>query len=358
MDNSAAGIDVLSNNVDAAFDLLSDVVLHPAFKAEEVERIRAQRLTSILQEGDQPFAAALRVGYKALYGDYPYGYRDIGTTASVKAITRDQLADFWSQHYSPANAALVVVGDITEADARKLGEQYFGSWSAPGASAKSTLPPLPPPPARKVVIVDKPGAPQTALVAFGQGVPRSTPEYAAIDVMNSVLGGLFSSRINMNLREKNGYTYGAFSQFGDYRDGGVFYSGAQVRTDVTSPAAKELFTELNRIRTDPPTPAELKLAEDSALHSLPGEFETANVTAYLMTDLFVYNLPKTYYQTLPSQYLALTPDAVEKTAIEYVHPDNLIVIAVGDRAKIESGLEKLNLGPIEVRDESGELVKK
>ena len=358
MDQATVGIDALSNNVDAGFDLLSDVTLHPAFKPEEVERIRAQRLTAILQEGDQPFAAGLRVGSRALYGDYPYGYRDIGTTASVKAITRDQMEKFWSDNYAPGNAALVIAGDITEADARTLGERYFGAWSATGAATGFHLPPLPPPPTRKIVIVDKPGAPQTALIAFGQGIPRSSPEYAAIDVMNSVLGGLFSSRINMNLREKNGYTYGAFSVFRYYRDGGVFYSGAQVRTDVTAPAAKELFSELNRIRTDPPTAAELKLAEDSELHSLPGEFETVKETSGLMSDLFTYGLPKTYYQTLPSQYLKLTPDAVEKTAIEYVHPDNLIVVAVGDRAKIESGLEKLDLGPIEIRNESGDLVKK
>ncbi len=358
MDQATVGIDALSNNVDAAFDLLSDVTLHPAFKPEEVERIRAQRLTAILQEGDQPFAAALRVGSRALYGDYPYGYRDIGTTASVKAITRDQMEKFWSNNYAPANAALVMAGDITEADARALGEQYFGAWGATGAATGFHLSPLPPPPTRRIIIVDKPGAPQTALIAFGQGIPRSTPEYAAVDVMNSVLGGLFSSRINMNLREKNGYTYGAFSVFRYYRDGGVFYSGAQIRTDVTAPATKELFSELNRIRTDPPTAAELKLAEDSELHSLPGEFETVKETSGLMSDLFTYDLPKTYYQTLPSQYLKLTPDAVEKTAIEYVHPDNLIVVAVGDRAKIESGLQQLNLGPIELRNESGDLVQK
>jgi zinc protease len=358
MDTSAVDIDALSNNTDAAFDLLSDVALHPAFKPEEVERIRAQRLTSILQEGDQPFSAALRVGEKALFGEYPYGYQGIGTTASVKAITRDELANFWSEHYFPANAALVLVGDITEAEARNLGEQYFGAWSAPAATPARPLPPMPPPPARKVILVDKPGAPQTTLLAFGEGLPRSTPEYAALDVMNSVLGGLFSSRINMNLREKNGYTYGAFSQFGYYRDGGVFYSGAQVRTDVTAPAAKELFTELNRIRTDPPTPAELKLAEDSELRSLPGEFETASFTGSLLGELFAYGLPANYYQTLPAEYLKLTPDAVEKTAIEYIHPDNLIVVAVGDRAKIEAGLQKLDLGPIEIRNESGDLVNK
>jgi len=176
--------------------------------------------------------------------------------------------------------------------------------------------------------------------------------------MNSVLGGLFSSRINMNLREKNGYTYGAFSGFFFYRDGGPSFSGALVRTDVTAPAAKELFFELNRIRTDPPTSAELKLAQDYELRSLPGKFETVSGTGDLIGDLFTYGLANSYYESLPSEYLKLTPDEVEKAALDYIHPDNLIVVAVGDRAKIEPGLEKLNLGPIELRDESGDLVKK
>jgi zinc protease len=358
MDEATIDVSALSNNTDAAFDLLSDVALHPAFQSEEVERIRAQRLTSILQEGDQPTAAALRVGYKTLFGDYPYGYRDIGTTASVKALTRDELAGFWAAHYAPGNAALAIAGDITEGDAKKLGEQYFGSWTNSSGQASVALPAMPEPPTRKIVIVDKPGAPQTALIAFGEGIPRSTPDYAAVDVMNSVLGGLFSSRINMNLREKNGYTYGAFSQFGFYKDGGVFYSGAQVRTDVTAPAAKELFLELNRIRTDPPTAAELKLAEDRELHSLPGQFETADNTTGLIADLFTYGLPNTYYKTLPSEYLKLTPEAVERTATEYVHPESLIVVAVGDRAKIEPELGKLKLGPIEILDANGDPVKK
>jgi len=208
------------------------------------------------------------------------------------------------------------------------------------------------------VIVDKPGAPQTTLVAFGEGPARASKDYPAINVMNGVLGGLFSSRINMNLREKNGYTYGGFSGFFFYRDGGPFYAGAQVRTDVTAPAAKELFSELNRIRTDPPTAAELKLAEDNRLLSLPGSFETVAETTQLMSELFTYSLPANYYQMLPGEYLKLTPDEVEKTAIDWVHPEHLIVMAVGDRAKIQSDLEKLNLGPVEIRDESGDLVKK
>ncbi len=358
MDAATVNVNSLSNSVDGAMTLMSDVALHPAFQSAEVERIRKQRLTAILQEGDQPVAATLRVGFKTLYGDYPYGYRDIGTTDSVKAITRDDLTSFWSGHYAPQETALVLAGDITKAEAKSLGEKYFGGWAASASTAEVHLPPPPPPPARKIVIVDKPGAPQTVLVAFGEGPARSTKDYAALGVMNSVLGGLFSSRINMNLREKNGYTYGGFSGFFFYRYGGTFFGGAEVRTDVTAPAAKELFFELNRIRTDPPTAAELKLAEDNALRSLPGQFETVQATTELMGELFTYSLPVNYYQQLPGEYLKLTPDAVEKTAIDYIHPENFIVMAVGDRAKIEGDLQKLDLGPIEIRDESGDVVKK
>ncbi len=358
MDNAVVSIGALSNNTGAAFDLLSDVTLHPAFQAAEVDRIRRRQLTAILQEGDEPVQATLRVGFKALYGDYPYGYRDIGTTASVKALTRDDLSQFWASYYAPKASALVLAGDITNDEARKLAEQYFGGWSSTATTSDFHLPPPPPPPTRKVVIVDKPGAPQTVLVAFGKGVPRNTPDYAAVNVMNSVLGGLFSSRINMNLREVHGYTYGGFSGFFFYRDGGPSFSGAEVRTDVTAPAAKELFSELNRIRTDPPTPAELKLAQDNALRSLPGQFETVRETSGLISEIFTYGLANSYYQTLPSQYLQLTPEAVKKAALDYIHPDNVVLVAVGDRAKIEPGLKELDLGPLELRDESGNLVGK
>ena len=162
----------------------------------------------------------------------------------------------------------------------------------------------------------------------------------------------------MNLREKNGFTYGAFSGFSFYRDGGPFFSGAQVRTDVTAPAAKELFSELDRIHTDPATPAELKLAKDHALRSLPGDFETVGSETGLMAQIFVYGLPNDYFQKLPASFETVTPEAVAKAAQDYIHPQNLVVVAVGDRAKIQPDLEKLNLGPIELRDESGDLVKK
>jgi zinc protease len=282
----------------------------------------------------------------------------VGTTESVKAMTRADMTSFWAAHYTPKNAALILAGDLTEAEAKRLAEKYFGGWSSTSVATSAKLPDPPSPPARKIVIVDKPGSPQTTLIAFGLGVPRNTPDYAAITEMNSILGGLFASRINMNLREKNGFTYGAFSGFFFNRGGGPFYAAAPVRTDVTGAATKELFTELNRIHTDPATSEELKLAKDNALRSLPGSFATVGDELGLMGELFVFNLPNDYYQKLPAAFEAVTPEAVAKAAKDYVHPDNLIVLAVGDREKIQGDLEKLNLGPVELRDDSGELVKK
>jgi zinc protease len=361
--NSAAGVDsanaslsALSNNTEAGLDLLSDIVQHPAFAAEEIERIRKQRLVTILQEGDQPVASMLRVGFRTLYGDHPYGFRPIGTTDGIKAITRDDITGFWQAHYGPKDAALVFAGDISETEAKRLAEKYFAAWSG-SASTAASLPPAPNPPSLKIVIVDKPGAPQTALYAIGFGIPRTAPDYPAVLIMNNVLGGLFVSRINMNLREEHGYTYGASSGFFFNRTGGPFYSGAQVRTDVTAPAAKQLMLELNRIRTDPPTATELKLAKDSLLHSLPGDFETTQASVGGLRDIFTYSLPLDYYAKLPGRFEAVTPEEVAKAAQSDVHPDQLVLMAVGDRAKIEPGLKELNLGPIEYRDTSGNPVK-
>ncbi len=356
MNNADTSIDSLSNTTDASLDLLSDVVEDPVFAAAEVDRVRKQQLTAILQEADQPIAATFRVGAKALYGDSPYGYPTVGTTASVKSITRDDLQGFWKGHFGPQTSALVLTGDISEQEARAQAEKYFAAWKDQTAAAVTSVP-EPTAPERKIVIVDKPGAPQTVLLAFGLGVPRSTPDYPSLTIMNDVLGGLFSSRINMNLREQHGYTYGGLSRFTFDRFGGPLFAGAQVRTDVTAPAAKELFAELDRITTEPPTAAELKLAQDSEIRSVPGEFETVRGTSALMGDLFVFKLPDNYYAMLPEQFAAVKPEQVKQAAIDHIHPKQMVVIAVGDRAKIEPGLKELNLGPIEYRNASGDEVQ-
>jgi zinc protease len=194
------------------------------------------------------------------------------------------------------------------------------------------------------------------VVVAGLGVPRSTPDYVPLEVMNNILGGLFSSRINNNLREEHGYTYGGFSFFMYRRGPGLFVAGGGIRTDATAPAVHEIFKELERIRTGPPAADELTLSKGSFAHSLAGLFESSEQTANTIGDMFTYDLPPDYYQQLPAKIDAVTPDDVQHMAEKYIHPDTSVVIGAGDRAKIEDSLKKLAIGPVEVRDYDGNLV--
>jgi len=355
MDGTNAGVTVLTSHSDAALDLLSDVLLHPAFHPDDLESIRKQRIVRIQQEADSPQAVAQRVGLKLLYGDTPYGFTNTGTVDSVKGLTREELQAFWAAHYGPGDSALIFAGDVTEAEARRLAEKHFGGWTGT-AKSEVSLPPAPAPPVEKVVVVDRPGSPQTALFAFGLGVPRSTPDLLALQLMNYTLGGSFGSRINMNLREVHGYTYGANSRFSLYRAGGPFIAGGLVKTDVTAPAAKEMMMELNRIGTEPPTESELKMARDASIQSIPAQFETTGATAGAMSSIFLYNRPLDYYATLPAAFAKVMPEEVETAAKSRVHAGNLLIVAVGDKAKIDSGLKEVNLAPIEYADPSGNLL--
>ena len=356
-DNAAVSIDSLSNVTGKALDLLADVSLHPAFDAKEVERVRKDRLTTLLQTRDQPLQIALNVADRALYGpDSPYGYPVIGTEASLKSVAPEDLSSFWRQHYFPADSALVLSGDLTAGDARQLAEKYFGAWTATGTPSQP--PPAPAPPSRSVILVDRPGAPQTAIFAAGVGVPRSTPDYAPLQVVNTMLGGLFSSRINMNLREEHGYTYGARSIFQYQRGSGPFLAYASVRTDVTGPAVEELFKELNRIRTSPLTETELKRSKEYIVLALPGRFETADGMAGEVSNIFTYDLPLDYLRAYPAKVNAVTSEDAAAIANKYFQPENMFLIAVGDKAKIQPGIEKLNLGPIQEWTTSAEPIKK
>ena len=310
---------------------------------------------SIQQQGDSVSAMAQRVGPKLVYGDQPYGVSPTGTLESVGKLTRDDVTGFYAAHYGPADSALVLVGDVTMPEAKKLAEKYFGAWTGT-ASAAVTIPPAPEPQATHIVIIDKPGAPQTALLAYGLGVMQNSPDTPTLEVMNYVLGGAFASRINMNLREKNGYTYGASSGYPSYRSGGSFVAGGLVRTDITGPAAKELMYEIKRFPTDLPTEAELKEAKDSNVQSLPGQFATSAAIAGSIGRIFLYDRPLDYYATLPAKYLAVTSADIARVAKEDIHAGQLVIVAAGDRAKIEPQLKEAGLGPVEVRDVNGTLV--
>jgi zinc protease len=354
MDATTVSARSLSKNFPATLELLADVTLNPSFPAEEVERQRASRLASLVQQRDNPAQVAAQVTAAALYGPkHPYGYSEIGTEASVKALTRDDLMAFWKQNFVPNNAALVVAGDISMDELRALAEKSFGGW-ARGTPAQPALGAPATTPAR-VVVVDKPGSPQTQVRVASIGAARSSPDFRPIQVMNVALGGLFSSRINMNLREQHGYTYGASSQFLFRRAPGPFQVASGVRTDVTGPAVTEIFKEVRGMVDRPVSQDELKKAKDSLSNSLPGAFETSANAVNNFSNVFIYDLGLDYYSRYAEQVNAVTADQTLAAARKYLVPSGMVVVAVGDKAKIESQLKKLNLGEIETRDTEGRL---
>jgi zinc protease len=356
MDSSTVGASSLAKNFSAVLDLISDVVLRPTFPPDEVERRRASRVAAFTDERSDPETIVSRTSVSALFGPKsPYGYDNEGTEASIKAISRDDMMNFWKTNYVPNNAALVVTGSIPASDLKSLIEAKLGSWKSgtiqppPVGTAEATK--------AKVILVDRPGAQQTMVRLVQRGVRRSTPDYAALEVMNSELGGVFSSRINLNLREEHGYTYGASTFFIFRRAMGYFVAGGGIRTDVTAPAITEIQKEIQRMIDTPMKPDELSLAKDSQARSLPGMFETSGGEAGALAEIYMYNLPRDYFSNLPGQLNAVTAEQAQAVAKKYLHPEEMILVCVGDRAKIEPELAKLNLGETEIRDADGNVVK-
>ena len=355
MDYAYVATRTLKKNVDAAFELVSDMLLNPAFAPEEIERIRHDRLTHILQQKDNPNVLGIKVFFEAVYGtSHPYGFMDIGTEESNRTITQKLLLDFYRAGYFASNTALVVAGDLTESELRALAEKYFGGMKATGTIGQT--PAVSGQPTRRIVIVEKPDAPQTVLRIGHVGVAQSSPDYVALDVMNTALGGLFSSRINLNLREQHGFTYGASSSFVFRRGQGPFLIGTSVRTDVTAPAVTEILREVGRMGESDLTAEELATAKDSIARSLPGLFETTPDSASSIGQLFVHNLPLDYYHSMPDQIQSISAADIRAVALRHLKPEDTVIVAVGDRGKIEPELEKLNLGPIEIRDSAGNCI--
>ncbi|MGE5178691.1 MAG: M16 family metallopeptidase [Bacteroidota bacterium] len=351
-DGSNASVRALKQNIRPAMEMLGSVVLSPAFPDKEIDRVRNDRLTSLLQQRDQPFQTAIRVMNASLYGPtHPYGHTALGTEEALKKVTRDDLVSFYKSAYSPKNAALVMVGDVGEAEARKLATDVFGTWK--GDAGAAPAPPEGVTAQSRVILVDKPESPQTALLAGQIGVARSNPDYEKLDIMNTVLGGMFSSRINMNLREDKGYSYGAFSFIGQNRGVGPLMAGAAVRADATGPSVDEILKEVAKMRDAGVTDDELKMAKDSMVRSLPANFETTFSTAGTLSQIYMYDLPLDYYQTLPGRIDAITKDDVAGVAKKYLTPDRMLIVAVGDKKVIEPQISKLSLGTIAYRDADG-----
>ena len=356
LDNCTVSLNALKAKLDPSLDLFADVVLNPSFPAEEVERQRQQVLGQILQQKKQPVPMGLRILPGLLYGqDHPYGqpFTGSGTEDVVKSVGQQDLATFHSTWFKPDNATLVVVGDVTMDEMLPRLEKAFGAWK-PGAVPAIQLPEVAQPRSTTVYIVDKPDAAQSVLFAANLGPPRNDPSAVSFDVLNSILGGTFTSRINMNLREDKGYTYGASSRAVDARGQGVFWASTQVRTDVTKESIAELMKELREIRgTRPVTAAELKKAQENLVLQLPGDHESLGEVAGYINRLVTYDLPEDYLTTYPQKVRATTADALTQLAKQRVLPEQMVFVVVGDRKVIEPKIRELALGPIEFLDVDG-----
>ncbi len=342
----------LTWRADELFDLLSDVATHPAFPQVELDRLRQRRLTSLIEQKDNPNTLATKVFYHELYGDgSPYGYIDSGTEEATKATTRDDILNFYRSGFGPKNAVLSVAGDFNPEQLKALSEKYFGGWT--GEAVRPAPPRIAVPTAAKIMIVDKPGANQSALRIGQVGLARSNPDFVAVMVMNDILGGLFSSRINLNLREAHGYTYGAFSSFQFRRAQGPFMVGSMVRTDATAQSVSEVFKELDRMRRTQPSAEEVNMARESFVRSLTAIFETTQQAAGTMALLYIYDLPLTYYSELPKMIEEVSAAKVQQVAEKYLAPDKMVIVVAGDRAKVESSLKALNMGAVESQDAEG-----
>jgi zinc protease len=348
-DYSAVRLSAPTARLSDALSLMADVAIRPTFPAEELERLRKERLTRLLQARDDP-AAIIEIAFpKLVFGDkHRYGSAAGGGIPEVKAMTLDDIRSFHGAHYRPENATLLVVGDVTPAAVLPLLEKSFGQWKPAGPGAKAApLPAAAQLTKRQIFIVDKPGAAQSQIRIGWVGVPRSTPDYPTLQVLNTILGGSFTSRLNTNLRETHGYSYGAFSGFEERISAGAFSARAGVQTDKTAEALKEFFNEFAGILK--PIPGdELEKAKNYVALGFPAEFESTGDLARKLEEQVVHNLPEEYFPSYIRSVVQVTGPGVEKAAAQYIQPDKFAVVIVGDRKVIEPGIRALKLGPVEV----------
>jgi predicted Zn-dependent peptidase len=329
-----------------ALPLMADVALRPDFPESELARLRKEALTDLLQARDVPGRIASRALAQAVFGtNHRYGRPEGGDAASISALSVADLRAFHAAHYAPASATLVVAGDVTRDVLPQL-EEAFGAWRA--AAAPAPAPAVAAPAAlnsRTVWLVDKPGAAQSAIRIGAVGPSWSAPGYPSAEVMNTLLGGSFTSRLNDNIREQHGYAYGAASRILRYRTGGLFVALSDVQTDKTAPALVEFVKELERIRA-PATPAEVERARSYAALGYAADFETTAQVARKVADRVVYDLPDGFFEEFVPKALATDAAALQAAARGVVDPARMAFVVVGDRKAVEAPLRALGLGDL------------
>lgn len=331
------------SRLDGALKLMSTIVLKPSFADAELERLRKLRLNGLLQNYDEANVIAQRAFNSLLFSSStPYG--KFANEQSIRSYSKSDLESFHTRNFVTGNSTLIIVGDVTKESVTPLLEKYFSSYPA-GAITNAAKPVPQQVKGRTIYVVDKPGAAQSVIRIGRIGTSRGDAEFNNIVVMNTILGGSFASRLNTNLREEHGYSYGAGSGFSFWTIPGPFTASSSVQTDVTGPALGEFFNEFKKMRS--PLPEEdLNRGKNYDALGYAGNFETNSSIAAALADLVIYQLPDAYFNSYVEKALAVNKKGVEAAAKKYIVPDNMLIVVVGDRAKIEEGIRKLKLGKI------------
>lgn len=347
-DSVVLSMSLLDRFLEDGLRLLADIVCRPTLAEADVARVRELRMNRLRQIKDAPGANAEAVFSRALYGAHAYGHLPIGTTASLERIGTSDVTRFHASMYQPARATMILVGAVERERGARAVTEAFGAWPAP----PSVDIPDPAPPAAdrhaasaRLLLVDRPGAAQTELRVGHVGVPRRTSDFHALVLVNAVLGGHFMSRINMNLREHRGFTYGARSAFDFRRQAGPFSVQTSVQTAATGEAIRQVLAEMDAIRgARPASDGELELSKATLTKGYPRNFETTGQVARGLAQLALYELPDDTFASFGPRVRALDRDRVTEVAARHLDPGHAVVVAVGDRARIEDDLCRLGLG--------------
>jgi predicted Zn-dependent peptidase len=342
----------LARHGDEALGLLADMVARPRLSDEDFDRVRHLRLTRLSQLHDLAPVVADRMLTRLLYPGHPYGHLPLGLASTLKTVTPEDVREFHARTWRPSRLTLIAVGDCSHDELMRAAERAFGWWTPDGEDHVPDDGRLAPPaePAARLAIVDRPGAAQSELRVGQVAVPRLTPDYHALLVLNAILGGQFVSRLNMNLREDKGYTYGARSGFDFRRSNGPFSVQAAVQTTATAESVQEVLAEITAIGGErPATPGEVELARSSLTRGYPRNFETAGQVARGLAQLALYGLPDDTFERFVPTVEAVSAEDVTRASAR-LDPARMTVVVVGDRAKVEPSLSALGIGAPEVME--------
>lgn len=345
-DASYVALDVLSRNLIAGLELVADVVRHPAFDDAELDRVRDERLTSIIQNRDEASVVAGETFARIVFGSSPYGSPSIGTEESVRAVSREEIARFYATRYRPPNLSIAITGDFDARPAVKLVESLLGDWSGGGSAPERREIDPRGPATSSITLVDRPQSVQSEIRIGHVGLDRATPDYFPIVVMNAILGGVFTSRLNMNLRERNAFTYHVRSGFGMRRGRGPFVVSTAVRNDVTGAAVREILEELRRIGSGDVTRGELDEVKNYIGGVFPQSVATASSLAGRLEEMEVHALSPEWFDHYRDRLAAVTADDVVRVAREHVWPDRASIVVVGNAGEVAPQLEGLGF-PVE-----------